>query len=63
MISNKIDVVNGKLPTGVDGYAYAPFSQTTAKEDKGWNETSSDTETVTQGTPASLFKAGNGIKK
>jgi hypothetical protein len=62
MISNKIDITNGKVPSGTDGYSYAPLSQTTAKEDKGWGETSSDTETVTKGTPSTLFKAGNGIK-
>jgi hypothetical protein len=61
MIKNDIDITNGKIPSGTDGYSYAPLSQTVAKEDAGWNATSSDTETVVKGTTPAIFKAGNGI--
>jgi hypothetical protein len=61
-IGKNIDVINGAVPVGADGYSYAPLSQTVAKEDAGWNATSSNTETVTKGTPPAAYKAGNGTK-
>jgi hypothetical protein len=61
-IGKNIDVINGAIPMGTDGYSYAPLSQTVAKEDTGGNATSSNTGTVIKGTAPAAYNAGNGIK-